>query len=171
MNNSNIQRDAISLKTVLMSVGFLTMTVLATTVKAEDLTVYSSLAEPVEVHNEKADYKVGHIRLRDSDLSFIQNGDVVGHGHSISFVVHHDKKTDTDTREFLVLTKLPEGTFWVKDVIEVPNKVVKANPVTQISGNILGGTQGYQGITGTYESKLTPDGKAFMTVYHIVRPK
>jgi hypothetical protein len=154
-----------------MSVVFLTMTVLVTTVKAEDLTVYSSLAEPVEVHNEKADYRVGHIRLRDSDIRFIQNGDVVGKGHSISFVINHDKKTDTDTREFLVLTKLPEGTFWVKDVIEVPNKVVKANPVTQISGNILGGTQGYQGITGTYESKLTPDGKAFMTVYHIVRPK
>jgi hypothetical protein len=171
MNNLIIKRDTISLKTVLMSAAFLTMTALVTTVKAEDLTVYAALTEPVDVHNVKADYRVGHIRLRDSELRFIQNGDVVGQGHTISFVVHHDKKTDTDTREFLALTKLPEGTFWVKDIMEVPNKVVKAHPLTQISGDILGGTQGYQGISGTYESKLAPDGKAFITVFHIVRPK
>ena len=171
MNNLIIKRDTISLKNVLMSVFFLTITVLVTSVKAEDLTVYSALNEPVDVHNEKADYKVGHIRLRDSDLSFIENGDVVGKGHSISFVINHDKKTDIDTREYFVLVKLPEGTFWIKDVIEVPNKVVKANPVTKISGDIIGGTQGYQGISGTYESQLAPDGKALMSAYHIVRPK
>ena len=81
------------------------------------------------------------------------------------------KKNDIDTREFFVLVKLPEGAFWVKDVIEVPNKVVKANPVSKFSGDIIGGTQGYQGISGTYESQLAPDGKALMAVYHIVRPK
>ena len=171
MNNLIIKRDAISLKNVLMSFVFLTMTVLVTTVKAEDLTVYAALTEPVDVHNEKADYRVGHIRLRDSDLSFIENGDVVGRAHSISFVINHDKKNDIDTREFFVLVKLPEGTFWIKDVIEVPNKVVKANPVSKFSGDIIGGTQGYQGISGTYESQLAPDGKALMAVYHIVRPK
>ena len=171
MNNLIIKRDAISLKNVLMSVVFLTMTVLATSVKAEDLTVYAALTEPVDVHNENADYRVGHIRLRDSDLSFIENGDVVGKAHTISFVIHHDKKSDIDTREFLVLVKLPEGNFWIKDVIEVPNKVVNSNPVTKSSGDIIGGTQGYQGISGTYEAQLAPDGKALMTAYHIVRPK
>jgi hypothetical protein len=171
MSNLIIKKDSICFRNILMAFVFLTMTVMVTTVKAEDLTVYAALTEPVDVHNVKADYRVGHIRLRDSDLSFIQNGDVVGHGHSISFVVHHDKKTDTDTREFLVLTKLPEGTFWIKDVIEVPNKVVKANPVSKFSGDIIGGTLGYQGISGTYESQLAPDGKALMAVYHIVRPK
>ena len=154
-----------------MSVVFLTMTVMVTTVKAEDLTVYAALTEPVDVHNVKADYRVGHIRLRDSDLSFIENGDVVGKGHSISFVINHDKKTDIDTREFLVLVKLPEGTFWLKDMVELPHKVVKANPVTKFTGDIIGGSLGYKGISGTFESQLAADGKAIVTVYHIIRPK
>ena len=171
MSNLIIKKDSICFRNILMAFVFLTMTVMVTTVKAEDLTVYAALTEPVDVHNVKADYRVGHIRLRDSDLSFIENGDVVGRAHSISFVINHDKKNDIDTREFFVLVKLPEGTFWIKDVIEVPNKVVKANPVSKFSGEILGGTQGYQGISGTYESQLAPDGKALMSVYHIVRPK
>ena len=171
MNNLIIKRDAISLKNVLMSVVFLTMTVLVTTVKAEDLTVYAALTEPVDVHNENADYRVGHIRLRDSDISFIENGEVVGHGHSISFVINHDKKTDLDTREYLVLVQLPEGAFWLKDVVEVPNKAVKANPTTKFTGDIIGGSLGYKGISGTFESQLAADGKAMETVYHIVRPK
>ena len=154
-----------------MSFVFLTMTVLVTNVNAEDLTVYAALTEPVDVHNENADYRVGHIRLRDSDLSFIENGDVVGKGHSISFVINHDKKTDIDTREFLVLVKLPEGTFWLKDMVELPHKVVKANPVTKFTGDIIGGSLGYKGISGTFESQLAADGKAIVTVYHIIRPK
>jgi hypothetical protein len=171
MNNLIIKRDAISLKNVLMSVVFLTMTVLVTNVKAEDLTVYSTFGEVVDVHNDKADYGVSHRRLRDSDLSFTENGDVIGHANSISFVINYDKKTDIDTREYLVLAKLPEGTFWVKDLVEVPHKAVKANPLTKFTGDILGGTQGYKGISGTFESQMAADGKAIVTVYHIIRPK
>ena len=170
MNNLIIKRDAISLKNVLMSVVFLTMTVLATSVKAEDLTVYAALTEPVDVHNENADYRVGHIRLRDSDLSFIENGDVVGRAHSISFVINHDKKNDIDTREFFVLVKLPEGTFWIKDVQEMPNKSLPS-PNMKVSGVILGGTLGYKGTGGTFDAQLSADGKVQVVVYHITRGK
>jgi hypothetical protein len=171
MNNLIIKRDAISLKNVLMSFVFLTMTVLVTNVNAEDLTVYSTLTEAVDVHNDKADYGVGHRRLRDSDISFTENGDVIGKAHIISFVIHYDKKTDIDTREYLALVKLPEGTFWLKDMVELPHKVVKANPVTKFTGDIIGGSLGYKGISGTFESQLAADGKAIVTVYHIIRPK
>ena len=171
MSNLIIKRNTISFKNILMAFVFLTMTALVTNVKAEDLTVYATISEPVDVHNDKADFGVGHTRLRDSDLSFIENGEVVGHGHSISFVINHDKKTDLDTREYLVLVKLPEGTFWLKDVVEVPNKAVKANPTTKFTGDIIGGSLGYKGISGTFESQLAADGKAIVTVYHIIRPK
>lgn len=116
-------------------------------------------------------YGIGHRRLRDSDLSFTENGDVIGHAHSISFVINHDKNTDIDTREYLVLVKLPQGTFWLKDVVEVPHKAVKASQAHKFSGVILGGTQGYKGIGGTFESQMAEDGKAFVTVYRMIRPK
>ena len=170
MSNLMIKKDSICFRNILMAFVFLTMTVMVTTVKAEDLTVYAALTEPVDVHNVKADYRVGHIRLRDSDLSFIENGDVVGKGHSISFVINHDKKTDIDTREFLVLVKLPEGTFWIKDVQEMPNKSLPS-PNMKVSGVILGGTLGYKGTGGTFDAQLSADGKAQVVVYHIARGK
>jgi len=170
MNYSIIKRDTISLKNVLMSVVFLTMTVLVTTVKAEELTTFSSFGEVNDAHNNKADYGVGHRRLRDGDIRFNENGDVIGRYHSISTVLNVNKETNTDTREYLVLIKLPEGTFWIKDVVDMPNKGMPlANG--KVSGVILGGTLGYKGISGTFDAQASKSGKFAETVYHIIRPK
>jgi hypothetical protein len=171
MSDLIIKRDIISFKNILMTIMFLTMTVLVTSVKAEDLTVYSTFGELVDVPNDKADYRIGHLRLRESELSFTENGDVIGHAHLISFVTNYDKKTRIDTRKYFVLVRLPEGTIWLKDVVKVPNKAVKAPQGYKFSGVILGGTQGYKKIGGTFESQMAADGKAFVSVYHINRPK
>ena len=170
MNNLIIKRNAISFKNLLMSVVFLTMTVMVTTVKAEDLTVFSTFGELYDAHNNKADYGVGHRRLRDGEIRFDENGDVIGRYHSISTVINVNKETNTDTREYLVLIKLPEGTFWIKDVVDMPNKGLPTADM-KVSGVILGGTLGYKGIGGTFESQISKSGKFAETVYHIIRPK
>jgi hypothetical protein len=169
MNNFYAKRFPIS-QNILMVLLFLSITAFSTSVKAEDLTVYSTFGTLADAHNEKQDYGIGHGRLRESDLSFTENGDVIGHAHSISFVKKHDKKTNLNTREYLGLIRLPEGTFWLKDVVKVPHKVVTAPQGYKLSGDIIGGTQGYEGIKGTFESQMAADGKAFVSVYHIVRP-
>ena len=70
----------------------------------------------------------------------------------------------------MVLVKLPEGTFWIKDVQEMPNKSLPS-PNMKVSGVILGGTLGYKGTGGTFDAQLSADGKAQVVVYHITRKK
>ncbi len=169
MSNFNKKNNVIGFKNSLLVFLFLLMTVLVTSVKAEDVTVYASFGEVADAHNDKADYGLGHRRLRDGDIRVSENGEVIGRYHSISMVINHNKETNTDTREYLVLVKLPEGTFWLKDVKEMPNKSLP-HPDMKMSGIILGGTLGYKGISGIFDAHVSKDGKFVKTVYHIIRP-
>ena len=172
MSNLIVKRDVVSFKNILMSVVFLTMTVLVTTVKAEDLTVYSTFGELVGGPSEKGDHGLGYLRMREADLSFTENGGVIGSGHLISFVTYYDKIIRKDIRKYFALVELPEGIFWTKGVVKVPHNAETPPPLGyKFSGIILGGTRGYKKIEGTYESQLAADGKAIVTVYHIIRPK
>lgn len=111
MSSFTTNNNVIGFKNILMVFLFLSLTVLLTSVKAEELKVYASFGEVTDAHNDKADYGIGHRRLRDGDIRFSENGEVVGRYHSISTVINHNKETNIDTREYLVLVKLPEGTF------------------------------------------------------------
>ena len=170
MSSFTTNNNVIGFKNILMVFLFLSLTVLLTSVKAEDLKVYASFGEVTDAHNNTADYGIGHRRLRDGDLRFSENGEVVGRYHSISTVINLNKETNIDTREYLVLVKLPEGTFWIKDVQEMPNKSLPS-PNMKVSGVILGGTLGYKGTGGTFDAQLSADGKAQVVVYHITRGK
>ena len=70
----------------------------------------------------------------------------------------------------MVLVKLPEGTFWIKDVQEMPNTSLPS-PNIKVSDVILGCTLGFKGIGGTFDAQLSADGKSQEVVYHIVRKK
>ena len=70
----------------------------------------------------------------------------------------------------MVLVKLPEGTFWIKDVQEMPNKSLPS-PNIKVSDVILGCTHGFKGIGGTFDAQFSADGKSQEVVYHIVRKK
>jgi hypothetical protein len=170
MSSFTTNNNVIGFKNILMVFLFLSLTVLLTSVKAEELKVYSSFGEVTDAHNDKADFGLGHRRLRDGDLMFSENGEVVGRFHSISTVINYNKETNIDTREYLVLVKLPEGTLWIKDVVEMPNKSLPS-PNTKLSGVILGGTLGYKGVGGTFDEQLSADGKNNMKVFHIFRGK
>ena len=170
MSSFTTNNNVIGFKNILMVFLFLSLTVLLTSVKAEELKVYSSFGEVTDAHNDKADFGLGHRRLRDGDLMFSENGEVVGRFHSISTVINYNKETNIDTREYLVLVKLPEGTLWIKDVVEMPNKSLPS-PNTKLSGVILGGTLGYKGVGGTFDEQLSADGKNNMKVLHIFRGK
>jgi hypothetical protein len=170
MSNLSLKNNVFCFKNSLVVTLFLSMSVLVTSVKAEDLTVYASFGEPIHVHNNQADYGMGHRRLRDGDLRLTENGDVIGNYHSISTVINVNKETKKDTRENLILVKLPEGTFWLEDVVEMDHKSLPQAGY-KLNGVILGGTQGYKGITGTYDAHLSADGKVNVVTYHIVRGK
>ena len=170
MSSFTTNNNVIGFKNILMVFLFLSLTVLLTSVKAEELKVYASFGEVTDAHNNKADYGIGHRRLRDGDLRFSENGEVVGRYHSISTVINLNKETNIDTREYLVLVKLPEGTFWIKDVVEMSNKSLPS-PNTKVSGVILGGTLGYKGASGTFDAQLSADGKNQVNVFHIFRGK
>ena len=172
MSNLIVKRDVISFKNILMSVVFLTMTVLVTSVKAEDLTVYSTFGDLWGGPSVKGgDEGRGYYRFRSSKLSFTENGDIIGDANVISFVTRYDKRTRKDTREYYAVSNLTDGSIWIKGSVKVPHKVVIAPPSYKLTGVILGGTKDYEKITGTYESQLAPDCNAFVTVYHIIRPK
>jgi hypothetical protein len=170
MHNFFIKKNLMELKNLFMVVLFLSMTGLVTIVKAEELTTYGSLGEVVDIHNSKADYGIGHRRLREGDIRFTENGEVIGKYHLISKVVDINTKTKKETRTFLASVKLPEGSLWLEDEVEMDNKSLP-NSDNKISGVILGGTQGYKGITGTFDLQLAADGKFYVVVYHIVRGK
>jgi len=172
MSNLIVKRDFISYKNILMSVVFLTMTVLVSSVKAEDLTVYSNFGELWGGPRVKGgDDGRGYYRFRSSKLSFTENGAIIGDSYLVSFVVGYDKATHKDRREYFAVANLTDGSIWIKGLVKVPHKAVIVPPDYKFTGVIVGGTKGYEHISGTYESQLAPDGKAVVTVYHIVRPE
>jgi hypothetical protein len=67
--------------------------------------------------------------------------------------------------------EIPNGTIWTETKVDgMPHKAsIKLGH--QHTGTILGGTQAYTGVTGTYDLEVRKDGKHAVTVFHIVRGK
>jgi hypothetical protein len=144
---------------------------LSSTVLAEDLTVYANIVKPVHVHNAAKDFGVGHRRIRENEIRLSEDGKVVGKAYSISSVVEVNSKAGTGTRVALGVTALPNGTIWTETTAtDMPHKAtIKLGH--KHTGTILGGTRGFEGVTGTYDLEVRKDGKHVVTVFHIVRGK
>lgn len=140
------------------------------TAKAQDLTVFASAGEMFNSHNNKKDFGKDHRRFRNGDLSFTENGDIIGKYHSVATVLSVNKKTHKELRGFLVSIALPEGTFWGESTVLMDHKSL-ATAGHKRTGVILGGTKAYEGVSGSFEKEMLPDGKHYKTIYHLIPAK
>lgn len=140
------------------------------TATAQDLTVFASAGEVVHAHNNKQDFGKNHRRFRNGDLSFTENGDTIGKYHSVSTVLSVNKKTHKELRGYLVLIALPEGAFWEESRVEMDHK---SSPTAahKRTGVILGGNKNFEGVSGSFEKEMLPDGKHYKTIYHLIPAK
>jgi hypothetical protein len=137
---------------------------------AEDITLYAGLAERklTHIHNEKKDFGIGHHRHSTGKLRFEKNGPDIGEYHVITSVVSVDKAKNTDTREYIGVSRLPKGDIVTQDTIEMEHAQVNAFKAGwSYEGVIVGGTREYKGITGTFSTRITEDERYFETVIHI----
>ena len=137
---------------------------------AEDVVLYITLdkRQLTHIHNEKKDFGVGHHRYSTGKIRFEKNGPDVGEYHIITSVVSVNKAKNTDTREYIGISRLPKGDIVTQDTLEMEHVQVNAfKPGWAQEGVIVGGTRGYKGITGTFSTRVTEDGRDFETVIHL----
>ena len=137
---------------------------------AEELTVYSRTQTASHLDIGEKGYSVGDSIVRIGSLHFEENGPAVGNFYSKSELKHIDTNKKNDLRFFSSEAMLPNGSIFIMDFTIVAYGEVFAGAGHKHNGIILGGTDKYAGIRGTYDISVHPkDNKKSKITYNIIR--
>lgn len=137
---------------------------------AEELTLFYRTQTASHLDVGEKGYSVGDSIVRIGSLHFEENGPSVGNFYSKSDLKHIDANKKNDVRFFLAEAMLPNGSIYIMDITIVTNGEVFAGSGHKHNGIILGGTDKYAGIRGTYDISVHPkDNKKGKTIFKIIR--